>query len=454
MKKFLLIYLLLFTFSGKGVFAQEQYCTELNGNFGEAITFSQVSSNTQSYKTTKDYSGREIKLHTDIYQGIGQWSNAQKRIRPLIILFHGGGFKSGARNTTIMQIIARYYAQRGYLVASADYRKGWNGSDGTALCGSGDRNDYLDAQYRAMQDERSLVQYFKSQSSTLGFDTNRIFLLGISSGATLVCSRLEDQWISEDHQRRERLGALEVFEGNRNFNTDVAGIISIAGANLSPEVDEQYHIPIQFFHGTCDNAVPFEEQYLASCSNMGYYYGPKILSQALAQKGVCHQNIIYCGFGHDFAAVNDRDNALPWAFEDILKRSLAFMQNIMCGQCTSTELIANIGVDVKSSANCSPIHSYEICQEVSQIFENTIALMPNLFYDDYTLYIHSNWNQSKDVVLNIYNMSGSRVQSHNLKLEPGAKVQQIQLSEMDKGVYLYQVIDGKKVFTSGKFWKP
>lgn len=453
MLRYILFVSICFVFSISVVSARHYTCPELNDRFGYSVIFQQVNFVTQSYQTAKDFKGEEVKLQADIYQGINTWNLQQKMTRPLIVLYHGGGFKSGARNTSIMKYIAHYYAQRGYLVVSADYRKGWKNADGTLLCGAGTQKDYLDAQYRAMQDERSLIQYLKSQSNTIGFDTNRIFLFGISSGATLVSSRLEDEWIAENDQRAERLGPLEVFEGNRKYSTNVAGIISFAGANLVPYIKDDYSTPIIFFHGTCDNAVPYEEQYLASCSNMGYYYGPKILSVALQEKGVCQQNIVYCGFGHDLAAEGDAQRPIPWALNDIFYRSIEFMQSVMCNQCTSQKEVAN-QPEIVSVAKCSPVKDFEDCQSALDVPQDEISVSPNLFYDNYSIYIHSSLNKNASLKLHIYNMSGALVQSFPLEIASGPQVQSMKILPLDKGVYIYQIIDGKKIWTSGKFWKP
>lgn len=450
---FRIVGVVIFLVGANTLYAQSTSCSALNGNFGQQVVAQNVNMVTQSYRTALDYTGKEVRLHADIYQGNVSWNQNQKRQRPLLVLYHGGGFKSGGRNTSIMQIFAWYFAQRGYVVVSAGYRTGWNNSDGTALCGSGTRKDYLDAQYRAMQDERALVQYFKNQSNTIGFDTSRIFLFGISSGATLVCSRLEDEWISLDDNRAERLGALEVFEGSRNYQTDVAGILSFAGANLTPQVSSEYNTPIAFFHGTCDNAVPYRQQYLASCSNMGYYYGPEFLAKELEAQNVCYRNYVYCGFGHDLAAVGDEQRTIPWALQDVFDKSLHFMQSVMCGECTPHFEVANQQNNIVGVAECSRMMFNEICGEVVVPEKQKIELTPNLFYDDYTIYIHSNFEQVKEVTLNVYNMSGVRIQSEKVKVPQGSFVQHLQLVPLSRGIYLYQVIDGKEIFTSGKIWK-
>lgn len=433
--------------------AQSNYCDQLHGNFGIKVLTQNIKVSTQAYKTTTDFTGATVKLQSDIYQGTLSWNNEQMMQRPLLVLYHGGGFKSGSRNAGIMQFFANYFAQRGYVVVSADYRMSWDKSDKTALCGGGNQSDYLDAQYRAMQDERSLIQYYKSQTNTLKFDTSRIFVFGISSGATLACSRLEDQWISQDNNRSERLGVLEVFEGNRNFSTDIAGILSFAGANLTPQISPSFHTPIAFFHGTCDNAVPLDQQYLASCSNMGYYYGPNILSKGLDKQGVCYQKNIYCGYGHDLASIEDSNLDIPWALNDVFEKSLGFMQSVMCGQCETKTQIANQGVDIHPVADCYRMISNDICGEILPPENNKIELSPNLFHDDYTASIQSNFDQEKTVVLNIYNMNGVRIQTQKVKIPAGVSTQSFQIKLLDKGVYLFQFIDGKKIFSSGKIWK-
>lgn len=433
--------------------AQTDYCDQLQGNFGTQVLTKSIKVSTQSYITTTDFIGNSIKLQSDIYQGTLSWNNEQMMKRPLLVLYHGGGFKSGSRNAGIMQFFANYFAQRGYVVVSADYRMGWEKSDKTALCGGGNQSDYLDAQYRAMQDERSLIQYYKSQANSLKFDTSRIFIFGISSGATLVCSRLEDQWISQDNNRSERLGVLEIFEGNRNYSIDVAGILSFAGANLTPQISSNYHTPIAFFHGTCDNAVPLDQQYLASCSNMGYYYGPNILSQGLDKQGVCYHKNIYCGYGHDLASIEDSNLEIPWALNDVFEKSLDFMQSVMCGQCETKTQIANLGVDIHPVADCNRMAYNNICGEILPPENQKIELSPNLFHDDYTAYIQSNFDQEKTVVLNIYNMNGVRIQTQKVKIPAGVSTQSVQINLIDKGVYMFQFIDGKEIFASGKIWK-
>ncbi|MCO5233232.1 MAG: alpha/beta hydrolase [Chitinophagales bacterium] len=430
-----------------------QECSSLNGNFGSKILTQNISKTTQSYKTTQDYLGNSIKLQMDVYQGVLSWNNSLLNQRPVVILFHGGGFKAGNRSTGAMRFFAEYFAQRGYVAISADYRLGWKDFDKTLLCGGGTTKDYLDAQYRAMQDERSLVKFLKSQASLIKFDTNRVFLFGISSGATLVCSRLEDEWITNDGNRADRLGLLEDMEMNNGFSSDVAGILSFAGANLSPDISIDFSTPIAFFHGTCDNAVPYEQQYLAGCNNLGYYYGPKILSLELERRNLCYRNYTYCGFGHDLAAIGDEQRTVPWAMDDVLKESIHFIQAVLCNQCTSLIKVSNEGVNVQPVAECNPIAFYEQCKPDDISGVEAISLSPHLFHHQKVAYIYSHFDQPVNLFLNIFNMNGAVVESIALQIPQGPYSSSVAIELLDEGVYLYQFVDGKKIYASGKIWK-
>ncbi len=441
---FLIILLLLVP-----VLAQSGLCPELQENFGNKPISENVRVVTQSFRTAKDYSGKEVKLHADIYQANVNRPASWLAQRPLVVIYHGGGFKAGDRNSGVMKLIATYFAQRGYVAISADYRIGWKDSD-KGLCGGGSQKDYLDAQYRAMQDERALIQYFKNQAKTIGFDTSRIFLFGGSSGATLVCSRLEDQWIAQTDEREKRLGPLEVFEGNKNYSTAVAGIMSFAGANVSPDISTEYNTPIAFFHGTCDNAVPYREEYLAGCQNMGYYYGPEILTPLLKEKGTCYRLYTYCGFGHDLGSTLDTPTTIPHVLQDVFDKSIEFMQSVMCGQCTSYEEISSETIHAQPTADCSKIMFSDICGNDHAENSSEVKLYPSLIQKDRMVYIHSNLNEVKNVLLNIYDMSGKLVLSRPVYLPEGNFTRHIQLEVSQNGTFLYQFAERKRILSSGK----
>lgn len=122
--------------------------------------------------------------------------------RPLVIVFHSGNFlpfpvnlsTSGTlRDSAVVETCTRL-AKMGYVVASADYRLGWN-----PLAPTQDERVYLliNAAYRGVQDARTAIRFFKKTAAEdgnpFGIDPDKITLWGIGTGGyiTLNTSSLD-----------------------------------------------------------------------------------------------------------------------------------------------------------------------------------------------------------------------------------------------------------------------
>jgi carboxylesterase type B len=101
-------------------------------------------------------------LLMDVYQPAGD-SEAD---RPVILYFHTGNFLPqyvngsavGTRTDSSAVEICSRFARMGYVVASVDYRLGWNPLAGTQT----ERTTQLiQAAYRGVQDSRTAVRYFR-----------------------------------------------------------------------------------------------------------------------------------------------------------------------------------------------------------------------------------------------------------------------------------------------------
>ncbi len=93
--------------------------------------------------------------------------------RPLLLLIHGGAFYNGDKQDAGYPEMGRHFAERGYVVASINYRLGFK-----PLAPDVDR-----AGYRAVQDAHAAVCYLIGNASEFGIDTSRIFVAGTSAGA-------------------------------------------------------------------------------------------------------------------------------------------------------------------------------------------------------------------------------------------------------------------------------
>ena len=115
--------------------------------------------------------------------------------RPLIIHMHTGTFlpilyngnPTGMRQDFATNAICEDYAKRGYVVANIEYRLGWNPTLPTQTQRAA---SLMIAVYRAIQDCKAAVRYFRKDFETngnsYGIDTSRIILSGQGSGGWIA----------------------------------------------------------------------------------------------------------------------------------------------------------------------------------------------------------------------------------------------------------------------------
>jgi len=148
--------------------------------------------------------GEAIKepLFFDLYKPVKEDPDCNGGLRPLIIFFHSGNFipfpynqsPVGTKRDSSVVEICRRLASTGYVVASADYRLGWNPYDEELFARAG----LINAAYRGVQDANTCIRYFKKtvaeEGNPFGIDTNQIVLFGDDTGGYLSihASALDD----------------------------------------------------------------------------------------------------------------------------------------------------------------------------------------------------------------------------------------------------------------------
>lgn len=130
-------------------------------------------------------------LLLDVYEPEGD--SAEKR--PLIIMFHTGNFlphpvnqgTGGLKTDSTVVGMARRLAKMGYVVASAQYRLGWN-----PLAPTQEQrvNLLINAAYRGVQDARTCVRFFRKtvaeDANPYKIDADRITLWGFGTGGYIT----------------------------------------------------------------------------------------------------------------------------------------------------------------------------------------------------------------------------------------------------------------------------
>lgn len=139
-------------------------------------------------------------LLLDVYAPAGD----TEPVRPLIIFFHSGNFlphpqnqsAQGTRSDSSTVAMCRYLASAGFVVASADYRLGWNpiaDNQFARIFG------IINAAYRGVQDANTCVRFFKmnavEQGNPFRIDTSKIILWGEDTGGYLAThASALDRW--------------------------------------------------------------------------------------------------------------------------------------------------------------------------------------------------------------------------------------------------------------------
>lgn len=130
-------------------------------------------------------------LMMDVYQPVGDTEEE----RPLILYFHTGNFLPFPQNggptgnkgdSSVVELCSRF-ARMGYVVASCDYRLGWN-----PLAEAQPERVYtlINAAYRGVQDSRTAARFFRKSADVSGnpyrIDTDKIVLWGQGTGGYIA----------------------------------------------------------------------------------------------------------------------------------------------------------------------------------------------------------------------------------------------------------------------------
>lgn len=148
------------------------------------------------YGVAVNYSNIPTALILDLYKPVGD-NNPH---RPLLVLVHGGSWLGGCKDDPNSGIvaIAKEMAQRGYAVASVNYRLGWHKDDyvpaaippdinplGSCLYAA-DSSELIRAIYRGQQDVKGAIRWLKARASMDSTSANAVLVGGESAGAFIA----------------------------------------------------------------------------------------------------------------------------------------------------------------------------------------------------------------------------------------------------------------------------
>lgn len=156
------------------------------------------------YGTAINYAGNPIDLYLDLYKPVGD----DNPNRPVIILAFGGAWITGNRRSSDVMPLIPWFARRGYVVASIDYRLGMHtspaGGSNSATCNAidgqtncayvADTSEYIRACYRSMQDMKGAVRFLKARSLSDSTCKENFYVSGVSAGGfTALAAAFTDE---------------------------------------------------------------------------------------------------------------------------------------------------------------------------------------------------------------------------------------------------------------------
>lgn len=222
-------------------------------------------------------------LVMDVYRPAGDTATN----RPIVLLSHNGSFLpealthalvglcfSGRKDSSMVEMCKRF-ARRGYVAVSFDYRLGWAATSSDQITRT---KTIVQAVYRAMQDAKTLVRYFKNDfannSNSYGVDTGKIVIGGSNSGAyvALAASSFNDTAelnnikfvdIHGSFVKQDTLGDFDGFGGTTNHD-NYPGIssrfqcaLSLGGAVGDTGWIQPGETPIIAFHGVSESSTKY-----------------------------------------------------------------------------------------------------------------------------------------------------------------------------------------------------
>lgn len=185
------------------------------------------------YGEAPDQQGNQVTLKLDLYQPVGDAVTA----RPLIVLVHGGSFKSGTKTSAELVDQANVYAKEGYVVASISYRLAPNGCTSITV-------ECINAIKDARHDAQAAVRFLRSKAADYGLDVDRVAMAGSSAGAITA---VEVGYGPDD------VGT----SGTPGFDSSIRAAVSLSGAEIltTPEAGEA---AVLMLHSSGDPVVPYQ----------------------------------------------------------------------------------------------------------------------------------------------------------------------------------------------------
>ncbi len=237
-----------------------------------------------SHDVLNSENSKVLDLKLDVYHPDNDAKN-----RPLYFFIHGGGFKEGSKSGKNFVDLANYFASRGWVFVSIDYRlkkdygttpKVWSDFTQTASLNTKIKN--LNAIYPAVRDAKAALRWVVKNADKYRIDKEHISVGGGSAGAmmALAVSMTKPGDFASELSLQEDTTLATIHS---DVDYEVKTIISHWGSNLALDIFEEVfkknrdlknRPPIFIAHGKYDKIVNIKkaEQIVENYKNSGVPY--------------------------------------------------------------------------------------------------------------------------------------------------------------------------------------
>jgi acetyl esterase/lipase len=237
--------------------------------FEVAMTNDIVYAQALSHETWGSESAEAMDLLLDVYEPV-RFDDA---VMPAIVMIHGGGFNGGSKRTGWISEWAPWFAERGWVVYSIDYRV--SGDHGTLPSSYPElptelteaQIDQAQALYPACRDAKAAIRRINATADDYSVSTGHIAVIGGSAGSALAVGLgVSDQEDCADEISIDDDPTLSTT--NLDQSSEVATVIDHWGGTsilvmleLMDGIDrfDATDASVSIVHGTEDLTVPFSE---------------------------------------------------------------------------------------------------------------------------------------------------------------------------------------------------
>ncbi|WP_423127007.1 alpha/beta hydrolase [Gaoshiqia sp. Z1-71] len=304
--KYLIYPLFILSIGFTKLAAQERYLEEITDSV-EFETFTYI-----------EKAGQQLRL--DVY--LPAFDAEQER--PVLLYVHGGGFSGGTRDNEGIKTFCSKVARRGYVAVSISYRLTRKDTETKFGCDC-PATEKLATFSAAVEDVQDATYFLIENRELFGIDPQQIILAGSSAGAEAILNAGYEP---------------PYCYGLDSGPVSYAGLVSMAGA--IPDTAKIYDdsaIPSMFFHGTCDNLVPYGTASHHYCDEKKPGYLVLNGSQAIAEKlrllGKPYWLHTTCGGNHALAGTPMTayfDEIMQFCYDFVLHGSKDQIHTIVAGE--------------------------------------------------------------------------------------------------------------------------